>query len=59
MQQPEVVAVLARVVGEFEEVAAEQFRLVAAAFSQAVVGAVAFEVALAQVFAARAVGVAG
>jgi hypothetical protein len=39
-------------------VTAEQFRLVAAAFGQAVVGAVAFEVALAQVFTAGTVGVA-
>ncbi len=55
MQQPEVVIVLARVVGKFEKVPAEQFRLIATAFGQAVIGAVAFEVALAEVLAARPV----
>lgn len=52
MQQPEVVVLLAREVAEFEKVPAEQFWLIATAFGQAVIGAVALEAALAEVLAA-------
>ena len=54
-EQPEVVPLGAWVVGHFQKVAADQAGLVAVAFGLLVVGAVAFEDALAEEFAARAV----
>lgn len=54
-EQPEVVPLGARVVGDFQEVAAVKRGLVAPAFGLLVVGAVAFEGALAEELAARAV----
>ncbi|MNR97591.1 hypothetical protein D3C72_287730 [compost metagenome] len=41
-EQPQVVPLAARVVGQFHEVAADQFGLVAATFGLPVVGAMAF-----------------
>ena len=54
-QQPEVIPVTAWVAGERHKVAGAQLRLVAAAVGQLLFGAVAFEVNLAELFAALAV----
>ncbi|MNZ81177.1 hypothetical protein D3C78_998360 [compost metagenome] len=54
-EQPQLVPVAARMLSEFEEVAAAQGRLVAVALGQLVVGAVALQGASGQVLAARTV----
>jgi hypothetical protein len=54
-EQPQVVPLAARVIGHFHEVAADQFGLVTTAFGLTVVGAMAFERALAEELAACAV----
>lgn len=54
-QQPKVVPFGFRVLGQGQEMAADQQRLIAFAFGQLEVAAVAFQVALGQVFAALSV----
>jgi len=55
-QQPEVIPFLARVIGQFKKMPADQSRFIAPAFGLQVVGAMAFQSVLAEEFAPGTVG---